>query len=160
MRVSATGWLPAFRRCARAAALALATLILASCAGHSSPGPTATTGPAAVPGPDAGRLRITQVRVGNAVPIEGTLSYIRIERASGVTLVERQLPAGQGLTVKLNPGVYQLASWQRTCDANCGHLDPPSNRCAQPFTVKQHEHLKATIRVDFGSPGCVIVLER
>jgi hypothetical protein len=146
-------WRPALRRCGSAAALAFMTLILASCAGGSTPGP------AGAAGADAGQLRITQVRVGNAVPVEGAFSYIRIERGTGGTLIERQLPDSGKLRLKLHPGAYRLVSWQRTCDANCGNLDPPSSRCARPFTVRQREPLEATIRVNFEST-CVIVLRR
>jgi hypothetical protein len=28
------------------------------------------------------------------------------------------------LALKLDPGAYRLISWQRTCDPNCGNLDP------------------------------------
>jgi hypothetical protein len=95
--------------------------------------------------------------VGSAIPIEGALSYIRVERAAGVTLTERRLPGDQQLTLKLQPGAYRLVSWQRICDANCGNLDPPSDRCARPFTVRQRQQLEATVRIDFVS-GCVITL--
>jgi hypothetical protein len=97
--------------------------------------------------------------VGNAIPVEGALSYIRIERAAGGTLIGRQLPDSGKLRLKLDPGAYRLVSWQRTCDANCGNLDPPSSRCARPFTVRRGEPLEATIRVNFAS-SCVIVLRR
>jgi hypothetical protein len=57
---------------------------------------------------------------------------------------------------QLRSGAYRLVSWQRTCDANCGNLDPPSDRCARPITVKPQQKLNVTIRVNFAS-GCVIV---
>jgi hypothetical protein len=158
MQAGMSYWRPALRRCGSAATLAFMTLILASCAGESNPGPAGATGPAAA-GADAGQLRITQVRVGNAMPVEGALSYIQIERATGGTLIERQLPDSGKLMLKLDPGAYRLVSWQRTCDANCGNLDPPSSRCARPFTMRQREPLEATVRVNFAS-GCVIVLRR
>jgi len=159
VRVAMSCWRPALRRRGSAPALALMTLILASCAVLSNPGSAIMTAPAGVAGAGAVQLRITQVRVGNAIPIEGALSYIRIERATGVTLIERQLPDSKMLTLKLDPGAYRLVSWQRTCDANCGNLDPPSSRCARPFTMRQREPLEATVRVNFAS-GCVIVLRR
>jgi hypothetical protein len=55
------------------------------------------------------------------------------------------------------PGAYRLVSWQRICDGNCGNLDPPSQQCARPFTLRPGEQLTAAIRVNFAS-GCVIVL--
>jgi hypothetical protein len=141
------------RRRGRAAMLASMTAILASCAAQATPDPAATA-PA-----QAGRLRILQARVGNAVPIEGALSYIRLERVTGATVTERQLPGSGKLTLRVPPGAYRLLSWQRICDANCGNLDPPSQQCARPFTLGPGERLTVGIRVNFAS-GCVIVLRR
>jgi hypothetical protein len=125
-------------------------LLLGSCAAQASPSPAAPAG--------AAQLRITQVRVGNSVPIEGAFSYIRLERTGGATVTERRLPDSGKLTLTVRPGAYRLASWQRTCDANCGNLDPPSNHCARPFTLRKGEQLQAVIRIDWASSGCVIVL--
>jgi hypothetical protein len=131
--------------------LASMTLLLVSCAAPASRGPAVTA--------RAGQLRIAQATVGGAVPIEGALSYIRVERATGATVTERQLPGRGKLTLTLQPGGYRLVSWQRICDANCGNLDSPSYQCARPFTLRQGERLHAAIRVNFTS-GCVIVLHR
>ena len=139
------------RRCGRAAVLALVPLLIGSCAAQVSPGPAATAAGA--------QLRITQVKVGEGVPIEGVFSYIRVERADGATVTERRLPSSDRLTLALPPGAYRLANWRRTCDANCGNLDPPSSNCSRPFTLRQGESLHATIRTDFAAP-CVIVLRR
>jgi hypothetical protein len=107
-------------------------------------------------------VQITQVRAGNAAPTEGSLPYIRIERASGATLISRQL-AGNKLLIKLEPGAYRLASWQRICDGNCGNLDPPSNQCRRAFSVRQGEVLRAIVRVNFTRVGpasrCAIILQ-
>lgn len=142
------------QRCGRAAMLVLAALLLGSCAAQASPGPAATAGAAA----GSGELRITQVRVGNAMPIEGAFGYIRLERAGGATAAERRLPDSGKLTLTVPPGTYRLLSWQRTCDANCGHLDPPSDQCALPFTLRKGEQLQAVIKVDFAACRCLIVL--
>jgi hypothetical protein len=58
---------------------------------QARPGPAVTA--------RAGQLRITQVTVGGAFPAEGALSYIRVERASGATVTERQLPGRGKLTL-------------------------------------------------------------
>jgi hypothetical protein len=47
----------------------------------------------------AGQLRITQVTVGGALPAEGALSYIPVERANGATVTERQLQGRGRLTL-------------------------------------------------------------
>lgn len=136
-----------------AALQASMTALLASCAAQATPDPGATA-PA-----QAGQLRILQVTVGNVVPTEGALSYIRVEHATGATMTERQLPGTGKLTLRVPPGAYRLVSWQRVCDANCANLDPPSQHCARPFTLRQGGQLAATIQVNFAS-GCVIVLHR
>ena len=153
MRVPMAGQWPTRRRRGRAAMLASMALVLASCAAQATPDPAATASA------HAGRLRILQVMVGNAVPIEGALSYIRLERATGATVTERQLPGSGQLTLRVPPGGYRLLSWQRICDGNCGNLDPPSQQCARPDTLRSAEQLTAAIRVNFAS-GCVIVLRR
>jgi hypothetical protein len=145
---------PMRRRRGRAAMLASMTLVLASCAAQA-----AAPGPAATAPAQAGQLRIIQAWVGTAVPIEGALSYIRLERATGATVTERQLPGSGQLTLRARPGAYRLVSWQRTCDGNCGNLDPPSQQCARHVTLRPGEQLTAAIRVNFAS-GCVIVLRR
>jgi hypothetical protein len=116
-------------------------------------------GPAATAPVNAGQLKITQVTDGDAIPVEGALSYIRIERETGAALTERQLPGSHQLWLRVPPGAYRLVSWQRTCDGDCGYLDPPSNRCARPFPLRPGEELDVAIRVNFTS-GCVIVLHR
>ena len=91
--------------------------------------------------------------------MEGALAVISIERATGAMIIERQLPGSGKLALRLDPGTYRLASWQRVCDANCGQLDPASNRCARLVTVRGHDQLLAIIRVSF-TAGCVIALRR
>lgn len=156
MRTMASRRLAALRRYGVTVAAALAAL-LTSCSGQASP--IATIQPTAVAAPDAVQLWITQVAAGRAVPVEGSISYLRIEHASGAAVVDGQLPASKKVALKLQPGQYRLESWQRLCDPNCGHLDPPSDRCARDFSMRHGEPLDATIRVNFTS-GCVITLRR
>src|SRR5215472_6013019 len=140
--------------------LALLTLtgpLLAACGGQAQPAAAPRATAAANPGP--AHLQITQLRVGTAVPIEGALSYIRVERTNGALPIIRQLP-GRKFVIKVDPGIYRLASWQSICDGNCSNLDPPSNQCERTFSVRQGELLQATIRVNFASPAtpCLIAL--
>ena len=141
------------------ALLTLTGLLLASCGGPARP--AATPQATAVANPGSAQLQITQLTVGTAVPVEGALPYIRVERANGAVLIARQL-SGKKFVIKVDPGIYRLASWQRICDANCGNLDPPSNQCERTFSVSQDELLQATVRVNFASPAspCLIALRR
>jgi hypothetical protein len=141
------------------ALLTLTGPLLAACGGQARPAATPQATAAANPGP--AHLQITQLTVGTVVPIEGSLSYIRVERANGAVLVVRQL-AGKRFVIKVDPGIYRLASWQSICDGNCGNLDPPTKQCERTFSVRQGERLQATIQVNFASLStpCVIVLRR
>ena len=107
----------------------------------------------------AGHLAIRKIRVGDAIPIEGAITFIRVKRPSGRVVLTRRLPASDRLTLPLRPGRYRLVSWQRLCDGNCGTLDPPSDRCARSLTITAGERLRATIRVNY-AVGCVIRLRR
>ena len=107
----------------------------------------------------AGHLAIRKIRVGDAIPIEGAITFIRVKRPSGRVVLTRRLPASDRRTLPLPPGRYRLVSWQRLCDANCGTLDPPSDRCARSLTITAGERLRATIRVNY-AVGCVIRLRR
>jgi hypothetical protein len=141
------------------ALLALASPLHASCGGQARPAATSQATAAANSGPS--HLQITQLTVENAFPVEGALSYVQVERANGAVPVTRQL-SGKKLVIKVDPGRYRLASWQRICDANCGNLDPPSNRCEGIFSVREGELLQVTIRVNFASTAtsCLIDLRR
>jgi hypothetical protein len=61
----------------------------------------------------------------------------------------------KGSPVELAAGRYRLLSWQRTCDGNCGYLDPPSDQCSEGFEVRHDQGLAATVTVRYGS-GCRI----
>jgi len=108
----------------------------------------------------AGHLAIRKIRVGDAIPIEGAITFIRVKRPSGRGVLTRRLPASDRLTLPLRPGRYRLVSWQRLCDGNCGTLDPPSDRCARSLAIAPGERLRATIRVNYAVAGCVIRLRR
>jgi hypothetical protein len=140
--------------------LAFAALLLASCAGQAR----SAGAPEATAAADRGsaHLRIVQVTVGRAFPVEGAISYIRVERANQLVFTAHHRLWGRKFVIKLDPGVYRLASWQRICDGNCGYLDAPSNRCERALSVRGGELLQATVRVNFASVQipCVIVLRR
>jgi hypothetical protein len=140
------------------AAVGAATLmVLAACGGHGPGAPTATIQPTTVDGPDPVPVRITQVVLGQANPVEGYVSYLRVEPAHGAAVITGRLPGSQRVTLRLPPGRYRLRSWQRTCDGNCSYLDQPTIECARAFTLHRGEPLAATIQVDWTS-GCTVVL--
>jgi hypothetical protein len=104
--------------------------------------------------PDAAKLLVEQtVNRGGPVPIEGAYSYVRIEDKSGSKVAEQRLPGDGRAETSLDPGSYRLVSYQRTCDGNCGTLDPASDRCSASFTASGP--VSARIRVTYGS-GCTV----
>ena len=123
----------------------------------------ASVRPAAHPaGPTrpAGHLVIREVLVGHSLFVEGSVGFVRIERPSGRKVLTRRLPLDDPrITVPLRPGRYRLKSWQRPCDANCGTLDPPTDRCSRMLTIRPGERLRAIIRLN-PATGCVIRLRR
>jgi len=123
--------------------LAAMTLFAVACASRAD-------GPAETAPAKAGLLKITQVTVGDAIPIEGALSYIRI-KSTGAT-VTRQLPASHQVTLRMAPGAYRLMSWQRTCDGNCGYLDGPTDACWIDLDLAPGEHHRLVVDIAAGEP--------
>ena len=48
--------------------------------------------------------------------------------------------------LRLDPGEYRFVSFQRTCDGNCGSLDPPSDECEQVVRVDESADLTVAVR--------------
>ena len=106
------------------------------------------------PGPDAVEVRVElQYDVSQGAYVEGSLSYIRVERPDGERLFERQLSELSGKSptfhstdyIRLAPGEYQLISFQRPCEGNCGSLDPPTDRCERRIRVTGNPKLTVLI---------------
>jgi hypothetical protein len=111
------------------------------------------------PGPDAVDVRVElQYDTSQGAYVEGSFSYIRVERPDGERLFERRLSelSGKGPTfhstdhIRLDPGDYQLISFQRPCSGNCGSLDPPTDRCKRRIHVRGDRTL--TVRIT-AQPG-------
>jgi hypothetical protein len=132
--------------------LVVLALLGASCGATSSP---------TSPDSSSARLYVRQViATGSPLPAEGAYSYIRVVQADGSRVVaERRLPDSRrpSATLSLSADRYRLESWQRTCNGNCGDLDPPSERCARRFRLQSGEQRTATITVRYAS-GCWIAL--
>jgi hypothetical protein len=130
----------------RLALLVPITLLASACgASHRTP----------VPGTAKLFVQQTIDRSG-PTPIEGAYSYVRIEDTGGGTVTVLRLPADGKASIPLSPGSYTLVSYQRTCDANCGNLDPASESCSGRFDAAERPSLSASITVTYGS-GCKIL---
>jgi len=107
------------------------------------------------PGTNAVDVQVRQVMdVSQSAYVEGSYSYIRVENTNGDKLLEERLPEATGhsptfvseTVLRLDPGEYRFVSFQRTCDGNCGSLDPPSDDCGEIVRVGELVDLTVTVR--------------
>jgi hypothetical protein len=113
------------------------------------------------PGLSAAKLHIEQLHVAGAgFFVEGSYSYIRIERSNGDELLERRLSNERTpqATVRLDPGIYRLVSFQRSCSGNCNYLDPPADACSHRLTMRSASPVSAVIHLSPGA-GCEITVK-
>jgi hypothetical protein len=83
---------------------------------------------------------------------EGFVNRFRLSR-SGHTVL---FATGDGINRQVPPGKYRLSTSVRPCSGNCGHLDPPQNRCARGVRLRAGAVLKAHVRRSLR--GCFIAL--
>jgi hypothetical protein len=104
-------------------------------------------------------LHVRQEWVGDALYVEGSYSYLRVENdektVAEVRLKGMRTPEA---TLRLDPGAYRLVSFQRPCDGNCGVLDPPTDQCGGEIDAKAGGHVEATLRLSPGD-GCTIAAD-
>jgi hypothetical protein len=93
------------------------------------------------------------VEVVNGYPgwIEGGYFFVRATSPDGQVVLEKRLdtvtdeadPPPRWATGEeyLPPGSYEFTVYGRSCDANCGFLDPASYVCAFPITAAANEQL-------------------
>jgi D-alanyl-D-alanine dipeptidase len=87
---------------------------------------------------------------------EGAVSYVRVRGRSGAVVVRRRVHRPRFRMQRLlPPGRYRVISYQRPCDGNCGLLDPPTDRCAQPVRVFSGGLTEVAVRVRPGR-GCTM----
>ena len=117
--------------------------------------------------PDAADVRIRQIYdMSEAAYIHGMYSYVRVERLSGDKLIEERLADAAGTyprfisraAVRLDPGEYRLASFQRPCESNCGSLAAPTDECNRLIQVSPGDAVEVTVTVRPGE-GCRIEFE-
>lgn len=99
------------------------------------PSPLEVAGPSAplVPPPGLALVSIAQSGRYERKFYEGALNFFRIEQLGGQ--VEEKRLESTSLTFTLAPGDYELRSYSRPCDGNCGKLDPPELQCTLPLAL-------------------------
>jgi len=130
-------------------ALALALVAALALLGAAC-GSTKRSGPA--------KLHVQQGLVpGSGLYIEGSFSYVRVEREG--RLVRQVRLVKPSATIRLEPSSYRLVSFQRPCSPSCsGSLDPATDRCSEAFDAASGELVEATVRLSPGK-GCTIAFE-
>ncbi len=133
-----------------------AAVLLAGCGGYEPGGYE--------PGENAVDVRVRQVfDMSEGAYVEGSYSYVRVERPQGGKLLEERLPDGEpagqekfvsDVILRLDPGDYRLVSFQRPCDGSCDSLDPPTDECERVIRVTRREAL-VTVTVRPGE-ACTI----
>ena len=111
---------------------------------------------AELPAAHPGELHVRQEHAGGGFYVEGSYSYVRLERPAGSQVETRlSLDRVPHATLSLEPGSYRLVSFQRPCDGNCRRLDTPTDRCSVPIEVGEGAELHEVIELTPGS-GCTI----
>jgi hypothetical protein len=128
--------------------LALA-LALGSCSTLTSAGE---------PPPPGALVRVTvAVPHGAGLYIEGAVRYLHITGPAIDT--QLQLNQGGATAVSLPGGqTYQLESWARPCDGNCGNLDGPTDRCTETFPLESGKTTAIEITAPPGKPCTMAVI--
>jgi hypothetical protein len=107
------------------ALLACCATLLPACGGYE-PGEHAV----------AVSVYVAEYDVSHGLYAEGSYSYVRVERLDGEELLEERLEQ-EGARLRLDPGAYRFASFQRPCDGNCESLDPPEAECERVIRVER-----------------------
>jgi hypothetical protein len=94
------------------------------------------------PGEDAVAVRIQQkYDESHGLYIEGSYSYVRVERLDGDELLEVRLEQGEA-DLRLDSGAYRFFSYQRACEGNCESLDPPSDECERVIQIEREMEVR------------------
>ncbi|MFN8051202.1 MAG: hypothetical protein U0Q22_07205 [Acidimicrobiales bacterium] len=136
-------------------------LVLAGCgdeAVRTADGAATTTSAAPTTRAGGARLRLSQHQTGCCYT-EGQISTAILRGPDGDEVVNTTFMA-RAMVVpvldrRLEPGTYEVESYQRPCDGNCGFLDPPTDRCVEHVTLAADETVFLTASFAPGS-GCTI----
>jgi hypothetical protein len=118
--------------------------------GPQSPSPSAS--------PDTGVIHVNRVVKGDGhlLYIEGAIAYVRLVEDGGPAVVEKRLPSyveDWSGDLVVTPGHYELQSYVRICQANCGNPGPPADQCSAHLWVLAGDEIEATITYRPGK-GC------
>ncbi len=99
------------------------------------------------PHADDAEVRVTVVRkASTTMLIEGGVDFIRAHTSDGGVILDRILHEPVD-TIALPPGDYVLEAYYRSCDANCGLLDPEKEYCTSEETLEAEGRYRLEITV-------------
>jgi hypothetical protein len=111
-------------------------------------------------GDDDAELDISFVQVGPPfmLGIEGAFGFLRAHAADGSIVLDRIVELTQD-RVAVPPGDFTLLVYYRTCDGNCGLLDPEQEFCSIVADIESGERYELEVTVnDPQHAGCALTL--
>lgn len=156
------------RRARLSASLATALVVISGCDGDAvgersaeqpeQPSRVRTQPDVSSTGVRTGQL-VVRVRVEGAYR-DGAYHYVRVEDATGETVVERQYRRDDAvrLVTRLAAGSYRTISWQRPCQETCPRagqvgLDAPTDICGTKLELVPAGRATVDVRLQPGV-GC------
>jgi hypothetical protein len=85
--------------------------------------------------------------------IEGAVEFLQATNAEQDVVLDAVIDEG-GATVQMTPGTYRLTAYYRTCDGNCGFLDPPDTFCSADATLAPNGRYR--LAVDMTANRCTL----
>ncbi len=99
------------------------------------------------PHPNDAEVRVTVVRKPSTTTLsEGGVDFVRAYASDGGVILDRILHEPVD-TIALPPGDYVLEAYYRSCDANCGLLDPKKEYCTSEGTLEAEGRYRLEITV-------------
>jgi hypothetical protein len=93
---------------------------------------------------DGATLTVTPVDTTlNPTPIEGYVTFVRLENADGEVVMDQR--TGESLMHVVPAGDYWLSAYLRTCDANCAYLDPAQDVCSLDVSLMAGESYRVEV---------------
>ena len=106
------------------------------------------------PGDHAATIVVAEISTGG-LGMEGAVAFVSATDAAGNLVLDRIVDPRGGIQQKLDPAEYTFVAYYRTCDANCGFLDDPTEFCTVTGTVEP----EATYRLAVTPKGCKLTRE-
>jgi hypothetical protein len=89
-------------------------------------------------------------------PIEGALSYLRLQRGGRLVASRR----GSRLSRRVPAGRYRLRSFQRLCEGTCDTLERPSHACSRSFRINGGQTARIRVVVPWSKRHCRMRIRR